>query len=74
MSYQDERELARIRSELRLRLMSRRTDGTSEILRRLEEAARRQPARAAELRSEHARWRMRLYASVGNPAAKPQPD
>ncbi len=60
MSYQEDRELARIRSELRLRLMSRRDDGTSEILRRLELAAARHPAKAAELRSEHARWRMRF--------------
>jgi len=60
MSYQKQRELARIRGELRLRLMSRRHDGTSEILRRLERAAQQQPARAAELRSEYERWRMRF--------------
>ncbi len=60
MSYQEHRELARIRSELRLRLMSRRHDGTSEILRRLQQAAQRQPSRATELRSEYERWRMRF--------------
>tara|TARA_R110002096_G_scaffold299503_6_gene494248 strand:+ start:175973 stop:176110 length:138 start_codon:yes stop_codon:yes gene_type:complete len=40
--------------------MSRRHDGTSEILRRLQQAAQQQPARAAELRSEYERWRMRF--------------
>lgn len=60
MTYQQHRELARIRSELRLRLMSRRYDGTADILQRLEQAAQRQPAQAAELRSEYERWRMRF--------------
>ncbi len=60
MTYQQHRELARIRSELRLRLMSRRYDGTADILQRLEQAAQNQPAQAAELRSEYERWRMRF--------------
>ena len=60
MTYQETRELARIRGELRLRLMSRRYDGTSEILQRLEEAAKRTPANARELRNEYERWRMRF--------------
>lgn len=56
MSYQDSRELARIRAELRVRLMSRRYDGTRDILRQLEEAAMRQSG----LRGEYERWKMRF--------------
>ena len=43
-----------------MRLMSRRYDGTSEILKRLEQAADRAPERAGELRNEYERWRMRF--------------
>jgi len=53
MTYQENRELARIRGELRLRLMSRRYDGTNEILSRMEQAA-------PELHSECERWRKRF--------------
>lgn len=60
MSYQETRELARIRGELRMRLMSRRYDGTTEILKRLQQAADRAPERASELRNEYERWRMRF--------------
>ena len=60
MSYRDTRELARIRYELRTRLMSRRYDGTSEILRRLEAAATSDDTGSAELRSEYERWRTRF--------------
>lgn len=64
MSYQDSRELARIRAELRVRLMSRRYDGTRDILRQLEEAARQQSG----LRGEYERWKMRfdMLAESGN--------
>lgn len=60
MTYQETRELARIRGELRLRLMSRRHDGTTEILKRLQEAANRAPERRSELHNEYERWRMRF--------------
>jgi hypothetical protein len=60
MTYQETRELARIRGELRMRLMSRRYDGTGEILKRLQQAAERAPERAGELRNEYERWRMRF--------------
>ena len=60
MTYQETRELARIRGELRLRLMSRRQDGTTEILKRLQEAAKRAPEGELELRNEYERWRMRF--------------
>jgi hypothetical protein len=60
MTYQETRELARIRGELRLRLMSRRYDGTSEILLRLKEAASRAPESAHELNNEYERWRVRF--------------
>jgi hypothetical protein len=60
MTYQETRELARIRGELRMRLMSRRYDGTTEILKRLKQAADRAPERAGELRNEYERWRMRF--------------
>lgn len=60
MSYQENRELARIRGELRMRLMSRRYDGTAEILKRLQKAADRAPEHAGELRNEYERWRMRF--------------
>lgn len=65
MSYQENRELARIRSELRLRLMSRRYDGTTEILRRLQEAVDRNPQSSSELRNEYARWKMRFDMLAG---------
>ena len=61
MSYQDSRELARIRAELRVRLMSRRYDGTRDILRQLKEAALQQGgAGDSGLRGEYERWKMRF--------------
>jgi hypothetical protein len=60
MSYRDTRELARIRYELRMRLLSRRYDGTAEILRRLEHAATSERTGTPELRSEYERWRARF--------------
>lgn len=59
MSYQENRELARLRAELRVRLMSRRYDGTRDILRRLKEAAMRNADESA-LHSEYERWKMRF--------------
>ena len=60
MSYQENRELARIRSELRMRLISRRYDDSTEILKRLQQAAERAPEHAGELRNEYERWRIRF--------------
>jgi len=60
MGYRKARELARIRQELRARLMTRRYDGAADVLRRLEMAAERDESGSLELRSEFERWRMRF--------------
>ena len=60
MSYRQNRELARIRSELRMRLMSRRYDDTSSVLGRLREVAESSVLGSDELRSEYERWRLRF--------------
>ncbi len=56
MGYREARELARIRSELRDRLMAGRTHGAWDLLARLRVAAEGDPA----LSSEYARWRLRF--------------
>lgn len=58
MGYLHARELARIRQELRARLMTRCFDGAAEVLARLQVVAEADPA--PELRSEYERWRMRF--------------
>lgn len=60
MGYREARELARIRQELRTRLMTRRYDGAREVLARLRRAAEEHAAGSPELRSEYERWRMRF--------------
>jgi hypothetical protein len=60
MGYRHSRELARIRSELRARLLAHRYDGAQEILKRLEQAANSDSLGSPELRNEYARWRMRF--------------
>lgn len=56
MGYREARELARIRSELRDRLMSQRHEGADQLLARLRLAADGD----ADLRSEYERWRLRF--------------
>ncbi len=56
MGYREARELARIRSELRDRLMSQRHEGSGQLLARLRLAAEGD----ADLRSEYERWRLRF--------------
>ena len=66
MSYREARELARIRQELRERLMSLRFDGASDVLARLRIVAEND----IELRSEYERWRLRFdLLSVTAPKA-----
>ena len=61
MGYREAREVARIRQELRDRLMSERHDGAAEILARfrfLDEED--DDVASAELRSEYERWKVRF--------------
>jgi len=60
MGYREARELARIRQELRDRLMSCRHQGAEEALRRLQVVAEDFAADAPELRGEYERWRLRF--------------
>jgi len=61
MGYREAMELARIRSELRDRLMARRIHGAWDLLARLRMAA----GGDADLRSEYARWRLRFELLAG---------
>ncbi|HTM22221.1 MAG TPA: hypothetical protein VL172_16995 [Kofleriaceae bacterium] len=56
MGYREAKELARIRSELRNRLMSQHTQGAWDLLARLRSAAEGD----ADLTSEYERWRLRF--------------
>jgi hypothetical protein len=56
MGYREAKELARIRSELRNRLMSQHTKGAWDLLARLRMASEGDD----ELRSEYERWRLRF--------------
>jgi hypothetical protein len=60
MSYRAARELARIRQELRERLMNCRMDGADSVLDRLRVAAEELAPVAPELRAEYERWRLRF--------------
>lgn len=60
MGYREARELARIRHELRERLMTERYDGANDVLDRLRVAAEDQDLTTPELRAEYERWRMRF--------------
>lgn len=70
MGYREAREVARIRQELRERLMSDQHEGAGEALARLRYLAEDDVLTAsAELRSEYQRWRARfeiLAASARN--------
>jgi len=56
MGYREAMELARIRLELRERLMAEQYEGTDELLRRLNHVAGDDNA----LRCEYERWRLRF--------------
>ena len=60
MGYQEARELARIRQQLRARLMSQRHDGADEILDRLRTVAENEQSSSVELRDEYDRWKLRF--------------
>ena len=60
MSERELRDLARVRRELRQRLLMQVGDGVTEMLDRFKRAAERDPDRAAELRNEYERWRLRF--------------
>ncbi|HTE55083.1 MAG TPA: hypothetical protein VK698_29730 [Kofleriaceae bacterium] len=60
MGYREARELARIRNELRERLMTCRHQGADLILARLRAAADHLAAVAPELDGEYERWRLRF--------------
>ena len=56
MGYREAKELARIRHELRERLMSQQHQGSQDLLARLRLAAEND----SDLRSEYERWRLRF--------------
>lgn len=56
MGYREARELARIRTELRDRLMTQRYEGTPAVLERFDTLV----GADTDLRSELERWRMRF--------------
>ena len=60
MGYREAREVARIRQELRERLMAARHDGAEAVLGRLRQAAVTHAGEAPELASEYERWRLRF--------------
>jgi hypothetical protein len=67
MGYRETREVARIRQELRERLMSDQHEGAGEALARLRYLA--EDAASAELKGEYERWKARfeiLAASARN--------
>lgn len=60
MGYREARELARIRQELRERLMACRHEGADHVLDRLRTVAEDFALHAPELRGEYERWRLRF--------------
>jgi hypothetical protein len=60
MGYREARELARIRHELRERLMSCHHEGADDLLARLRATAERFALVAPELGGEYERWRFRF--------------
>lgn len=68
MGYREAREVARIRQELRERLMASHAGGAEGLLERLREVADSVAHVAPELRGEYERWRLRfdlMAASAG---------
>lgn len=60
MGYRQARELARIRQQLRERLMSQRNEDVAGILDRLRQVAENEEVSSPELRSEYERWKLRF--------------
>jgi hypothetical protein len=60
MGYREARELARIRQQLRERLMSQRSEDVAAILDRLRQVAENDAVSSPELRSEYERWKLRF--------------
>lgn len=60
MGYREAREIARIRHELRERLMAQRTDGAGDVLARFRLVTEDAALSSPELRSEYERWRLRF--------------
>ncbi len=58
MGYREAREVARIRQELRERLMAERHEGAADVLARLRSLADLDGV--AELKSEYERWKLRF--------------
>jgi len=64
MGYREAREVARIRQELRERLMSERHEGTAEVLARLRHLADLDGI--PELKREYERWKLRFELLAGS--------
>jgi len=60
MSYREARELARLRHELRQRLLSHQPDGAASVLARFRQAAELHASTSPELRGEYERWKLRF--------------
>jgi hypothetical protein len=60
MGYMEARELARIRQQLRERLMSQRGEDVGGILDRLRQVAENEQVSSPEIRSEYERWKLRF--------------
>ncbi|RMH41964.1 MAG: hypothetical protein D6689_09665 [Deltaproteobacteria bacterium] len=60
MGYTEARELARIRQQLRDRLMSQRREDVAAILERLRQVADNEQESMPELRGEYERWKLRF--------------
>jgi len=70
MSYREARELARLRHELRQRLLSHQGDGAAAVLDRFRRAAELHRATSPELAGEYERWKLRFELL----AVAPQPN
>ena len=60
MSYIEARDIARLRHELRQRLLGHQGDGTATILARFRKAAQLHSSTAPELAGEYERWKLRF--------------
>ena len=60
MGYREARELARIRHQLRERLMSQRGEDVTAILERLRHVAENEEISSPEIRGEYERWKLRF--------------
>ncbi len=70
MSYIEARELARLRHELRQRLLSHKSDGADAVLARFRRAAELHRRTSPELSGEYERWKLRFELI----ALAPQPN